>query len=81
MVGEFAVDASLRHRQGVAGGKFPDPRPRPAPRSPRGVMGSCRRSVVDPDVILLLGGIVRRSGSKVGSRYRALLASTTLPTA
>ena len=76
MDGEFTCEESLRHDQGGRRrehhpARVPSP-PRPSrpPRPPSRAM----RAV--PDVILPFPGGIARSGSKVGSKYKKLRAST-----
>ena len=78
MDGEFVVDARCGVRKGVAGGNFLI-----LGRSPEATLGAARRAVAAiaavPGVILPFPGGIVRSGSKVGSRYRRLAASTNSP--
>jgi formylmethanofuran--tetrahydromethanopterin N-formyltransferase len=75
MDGEFVVDARCGVRKGVAGGNFLI-----LGRTPKATLDSALRAVAAigsvPGVILPFPGGIVRSGSKVGSRYRRLVAST-----
>jgi len=75
MDGEFVVDARCGVRKGVAGGNFLI-----LGRTPAATLDAARRAVAAiaavPGVILPFPGGIVRSGSKVGSRYRRLVAST-----
>ncbi|MCY0879336.1 MAG: formylmethanofuran--tetrahydromethanopterin N-formyltransferase [Firmicutes bacterium] len=73
MDGEFVVDDTLTVRPGVAGGNLILLGP------PDGLLARVRqvaRAMMGPGVILPFVGGVVRSGSKVGSRYSFLTAST-----
>jgi len=78
MDGEFVVDARCGVRKGVAGGNF-----LVLGRTPAATLDAARRAVAAigaiPGVILPFPGGTVRSGSKVGSRYRRLIASTNSP--
>lgn len=78
MDGEFVVDARCGVRKGVAGGNFLI-----LGRTPAATLDAARRAVAAigavPGVILPFPGGIARSGSKVGSRYRRLAASTNTP--
>ncbi|HZM71509.1 MAG TPA: formylmethanofuran--tetrahydromethanopterin N-formyltransferase [Candidatus Cryosericum sp.] len=75
MDGEFVVDDRCGVVKGVAGGNFLI-----LGRSPQGTLRAALRAVEAirgvPGVILPFPGGIVRSGSKVGSKYRALVAST-----
>jgi formylmethanofuran--tetrahydromethanopterin N-formyltransferase len=75
MDGEFVVDARCGVRKGLAGGNFLI-----LGRTPAATLDAARRAVAAigavPGVILPFPGGIVRSGSKVGSRYRRLVAST-----
>jgi formylmethanofuran--tetrahydromethanopterin N-formyltransferase len=75
MDGEFVVEESLGYAEGVAGGNFILQADEPAD-----ALDAARRSVeaiaAVPGVITPFPGGVARSGSKVGSRYKQLPAST-----
>ena len=75
MDGEFLCEETFGTVKGVAGGNIilmgTTPRPRSRPPSRRSpLMRGC------PDVILPFPGGIARSGSKVGSKYKKLRAST-----
>jgi formylmethanofuran--tetrahydromethanopterin N-formyltransferase len=78
MDGEFVVDDRCGVVKGVAGGNFLI-----LGRSPQGTLAAAVRAVEAirgvPGVILPFPGGIVRSGSKVGSKYRALVASTNDP--
>ena len=78
MDGEFVVDARCGVVKGVAGGNFLI-----LGRTPDATLAAARRAVAAiaavPGVILPFPGGIVRSGSKVGSRYRRLGASTNTP--
>jgi formylmethanofuran--tetrahydromethanopterin N-formyltransferase len=78
MDGEFVVDDRCGVVKGVAGGNFLI-----LGRSPQGTLAAAVRAVEAircvPGVILPFPGGIVRSGSKVGSKYRALVASTNAP--
>jgi len=75
MDGEFVVDARCGVRKGVAGGNFLI-----LGRTPGATLDAARRAVAAigavAGVIMPFPGGIVRSGSKVGSRYRRLVAST-----
>jgi formylmethanofuran--tetrahydromethanopterin N-formyltransferase len=75
MDGEFVVDARCGVRKGVAGGNFLI-----LGRTAAATLDAARRAVAAigavPGVILPFPGGIARSGSKLGSRYRRLIAST-----
>ena len=76
MDGEFTCEETFGTVKGVAGGNIillgtdPAGDARRRPRRPSRAMRPC------PDVILPFPGGIARSGSKVGSKYKALRAST-----
>jgi formylmethanofuran--tetrahydromethanopterin N-formyltransferase len=78
MDGEFVVDDRCGVRKGVAGGNFLI-----LGRTPEATLAAAERSVDAirrlPGVILPFPGGIVRSGSKVGSKYRKLIASTNSP--
>jgi len=78
MDGEFVVDDRCGVRKGVAGGNFLI-----LGRSPQATLQAATRAVEAigrvPGVILPFPGGIVRSGSKVGSKYRGLVASTNAP--
>jgi formylmethanofuran--tetrahydromethanopterin N-formyltransferase len=78
MDGEFVVDDRCGVRKGVAGGNFLI-----LGTTARTTLAAAERAVsaIDtvPGVILPFPGGIVRSGSKVGSRYRKLIASTNSP--
>jgi formylmethanofuran--tetrahydromethanopterin N-formyltransferase len=78
MDGEFVVDDRCGVVKGVAGGNFLI-----LGRSPQATLAAAVRAVGAirgvPGVILPFPGGIVRSGSKVGSKYRALVASTNAP--
>jgi formylmethanofuran--tetrahydromethanopterin N-formyltransferase len=78
MDGEFVVDARCGVRKGVAGGNFLI-----LGQSAAATLDAARRAVAAitsvPGVMLPFPGGIVRSGSKVGSRYRRLGASTNSP--
>jgi formylmethanofuran--tetrahydromethanopterin N-formyltransferase len=78
MDGEFVVDDRCGVRKGVAGGNFLI-----LGRTPETTLAAAERAVAAirllPEVILPFPGGVVRSGSKVGSKYRKLIASTNSP--
>jgi formylmethanofuran--tetrahydromethanopterin N-formyltransferase len=78
MDGEFVVDDRCGVIKGVAGGNFLI-----LGTSPVATLAAAERSVeairTIPNVILPFPGGIVRSGSKVGSKYRALPASTNSP--
>ena len=78
MDGEFVVDDRCGVRQGVAGGNF-----LLLGASPEATLAAAELSVAAisrvPGVILPFPGGIVRSGSKVGSKYRKLVASTNSP--
>jgi formylmethanofuran--tetrahydromethanopterin N-formyltransferase len=78
MDGEFVVDDRCGVRKGVAGGNFLI-----LGRTPEITLAAAERAVnairLLPEVILPFPGGVVRSGSKVGSKYRKLIASTNSP--
>jgi len=78
MDGEFVVDDRCGVVKGVAGGNFLI-----LGTSPGATLAAAEKAVAAigsiPDVILPFPGGIVRSGSKVGSRYRALPASTNSP--
>jgi formylmethanofuran--tetrahydromethanopterin N-formyltransferase len=75
MDGEFVCEDKTARQPAVGGGNF-----LLLGQSLSGVLETCRRSVAAmrelPGVILPFPGGVTRSGSKVGSKYRSLIAST-----
>src|SRR5438093_12141487 len=75
MDGEFTVEDRFGVRKAVAGGNFLI-----LGRSPEVTLRSAERAVEAirriPGVILPFPGGIVRSGSKVGSKYRKLIAST-----
>jgi formylmethanofuran--tetrahydromethanopterin N-formyltransferase len=75
MDGEFVVDDRCGVTKGVAGGNFLI-----LGRSPEATLAAAERAVAAvrrlPEVILPFPGGIVRSGSKVGSKYRKLIAST-----
>src|SRR5204863_1447108 len=75
MDGEFVVDDRCGVRRGVAGGNFLI-----LGRTPETTLAAAERAVAAirllPEVILPFPGGIVRSGSKVGSKYRKLIAST-----
>jgi formylmethanofuran--tetrahydromethanopterin N-formyltransferase len=78
MDGEFVVDDRCGVSKGVAGGNFLI-----LGRSPGDTLAAAEHAVEAirsiPNVILPFPGGIVRSGSKVGSKYRALPASTNSP--
>src|SRR6185503_6736536 len=78
MDGEFLVDDRCGIRKGVAGGNFLI-----LGRTPEATLAAAERAVAAirtlPEVILPFPGGIVRSGSKVGSKYRKLIASTNSP--
>lgn len=78
MDGEFVVDDRCGVRKGVAGGNFLI-----LGRTPEATLAAAERAVAAirrlPEVILPFPGGIVRSGSKVGSKYRKLIASTNSP--
>ena len=78
MDGEFVVDDRCGLRKGVAGGNFLI-----LGRTPEATLAAAERAVAAiralPEVILPFPGGIVRSGSKVGSKYRKLIASTNSP--
>jgi formylmethanofuran--tetrahydromethanopterin N-formyltransferase len=78
MDGEFVVDDRCGVRKGVAGGNFLI-----LGRTPERTLAAAERAVAAirliPEVILPFPGGIVRSGSKVGSKYRKLIASTNSP--
>ena len=78
MDGEFTVEDRFGVRKAVAGGNFLI-----LGRSPEATLRSAERAVEAirriPGVILPFPGGIVRSGSKVGSKYRKLIASTNSP--
>ena len=78
MEGEFVVDDRCGVVKGVAGGNFLI-----LGRSPEGTLAAAERAVAAiaavPRVVLPFPGGIVRSGSKVGSKYRSLVASTNTP--
>jgi formylmethanofuran--tetrahydromethanopterin N-formyltransferase len=78
MDGEFLIDHRAGVQKGVAGGNFLI-----LGRSGEATLAAAERAVaairtVEGVILPFPGGIVR-SGSKVGSKYRALVASTNSP--
>jgi formylmethanofuran--tetrahydromethanopterin N-formyltransferase len=78
MDGEFLIDDRAGVVKGVAGGNFLI-----LGRSPEATLAAAERAVaairaVEGVILPFPGGIVR-SGSKVGSKYKALVASTNSP--
>ncbi len=75
MDGEFVVEETARAAKGIAGGNFLI-----EGRTQEVTLAAAERAVAAiaplPDVITPFPGGLARSGSKVGSRYRALKAST-----
>ncbi len=78
MDGEFVVDDRVGTRKGVAGGNFLI-----LGRTPEATLAAAERAAVAisglPGVILPFPGGIVRSGSKVGSRYKKMIASTNTP--
>jgi len=78
MDGEFVVDDRCGVVRGVAGGNFLI-----LGRTPETTLAAAERAVAAirllPGVILPFPGGIVRSGSKVGSKYRKLIASTNSP--
>jgi formylmethanofuran--tetrahydromethanopterin N-formyltransferase len=78
MDGEFVVEDRFGVRKAVAGGNFLI-----LGRTPEATLLAAERAVEAigkiPDVILPFPGGLVRSGSKVGSKYRKLVASTNSP--
>ncbi|HUD72590.1 MAG TPA: formylmethanofuran--tetrahydromethanopterin N-formyltransferase [Dongiaceae bacterium] len=78
MDGEFVVDDRCGVVKGVAGGNFLI-----LGRAPEATLAAAERAVAAiagcPRVILPFPGGIVRSGSKVGSKYRKLIASTNTP--
>src|SRR5207245_2885096 len=78
MDGEFVVEDRCGVRKGVAGGNFLI-----LGRTPEATLAAAERAVaaIDavPGVILPFPGGIVRSGSKVGSKYKKLVASTNSP--
>ena len=78
MDGEFVVEDRFGIRKGVAGGNFLI-----LGRTPEAALAAAERAVAAirdiPGVILPFPGGIVRSGSKVGSKYRNLIASTNSP--
>lgn len=78
MDGEFVVDDRAGVRKGVAGGNFFI-----LGSTPRATLAAAERAVQAlrrvPGVIAPFPGGIVRSGSKVGSKYRTLIASTNSP--
>ena len=78
MDGEFVVDDRCGIRKAVAGGNF-----RIRGTSAEATLAAAERAVAAirrlPEVILPFPGGIVRSGSKVGSKYRKLIASTNSP--
>jgi formylmethanofuran--tetrahydromethanopterin N-formyltransferase len=78
MDGEFVVDDRCGVRKGVAGGNFLI-----LGRTPEATLAAAERAVAAirrlPEVILPFPGGIVRSGSKIGSKYRKLIASTNSP--
>ena len=78
MDGEFVVEDRFGIRKGVAGGNFLI-----LGRTPEAALEAAERAVTAirgiPGVILPFPGGIVRSGSKVGSKYRGLVASTNSP--
>jgi formylmethanofuran--tetrahydromethanopterin N-formyltransferase len=78
MDGEFMVDDRCGVRKGVAGGNF-----LVLGTSPESTLSAAERAVAAiraiPGVITPFPGGIVRSGSKIGSKYRALVASTNSP--
>jgi formylmethanofuran--tetrahydromethanopterin N-formyltransferase len=78
MDGEFVVDARCGVRKAVAGGNFLI-----LGLSREATLEAARRAVAAiagvPGVVLPFPGGIVRSGSKVGSKYRGLVASTNTP--
>ncbi|MFO0890448.1 MAG: formylmethanofuran--tetrahydromethanopterin N-formyltransferase [Isosphaeraceae bacterium] len=75
MDGEFLCEEVFGTQKGVAGGNliFMGREPGPTLRAAEHAVQAMRRV---PDVILPFPGGIARSGSKVGSKYKALRAST-----
>jgi formylmethanofuran--tetrahydromethanopterin N-formyltransferase len=75
MDGEFLAQETTARCKAVGGGNF-----LVLANSQRAALGACEAAVVAmrrlPNVILPFPGGVVRSGSKVGSKYKALMAST-----
>jgi len=78
MDGEFVVDDRCGIRKAVAGGNFLI-----LGQSAEATLAAAERAVAairrQPEVILPFPGGIVRSGSKVGSKYRKLIASTNSP--
>ncbi len=78
MDGEFVVDDRFGVRKAVAGGNFLI-----LGRTPEATLVAAERAAAAiqrvPGVILPFPGGIVRSGSKVGSKYRKLIASTNSP--
>ncbi len=78
MDGEFVVDDRCGVRKAVAGGNFLI-----LGRTPETTLAAAERAVAAirllPEVILPFPGGIVRSGSKIGSKYRKLIASTNSP--
>ena len=78
MDGEFVVEDRFGVRKAVAGGNFLI-----LGRTPEAALAAAERAVESirsiPAVILPFPGGIVRSGSKVGSKYRKLIASTNTP--
>jgi len=78
MDGEFVVEDRFGVRKAVAGGNFLI-----LGRTPEAALAAAERAVEAirrvPGVILPFPGGIVRSGSKVGSKYRKLIASTNSP--
>jgi len=78
MDGEFVVEDRFGVRKAVAGGNFLI-----LGRTPEAALAAAERAVGAirrvPGVILPFPGGIVRSGSKVGSKYRKLIASTNSP--
>ena len=78
MDGEFVVEDRFGVRKAVAGGNFLI-----LGRTPDAALAAAERAVESirsiPAVILPFPGGIVRSGSKVGSKYRKLIASTNTP--
>ena len=78
MDGEFVVEDRFGVRKAVAGGNFLI-----LGRSPEATLRAAERAVeairMVPGVILPFPGGIVRSGSRVGSKYRRLIASTNSP--
>ena len=77
MDGEFLCEEIVRHDQGVAGGNLivmERPEPAATLSATEAAVTAIRREC--RDVILPFPGGIARSGSKVGSKYKGLRAST-----